>query len=57
MSAVKGVEPVSDRMSYIIWRGHNIGVNIHAITRDTIEDEILSICKLGFYHHSVTTTR
>jgi hypothetical protein len=37
ISAVKGVELVSDRMSYIILRGrwcHNIVLNVHAPTED-----------------------
>jgi hypothetical protein len=41
MSAVKRVEFVSDRMSYIILRGrwcHTIVLNIHAPTEDKIED-------------------
>jgi hypothetical protein len=41
ISAVKGVEFVSDRMSYIILRGrwcHIIVLNIHAPTEDKTDD-------------------
>jgi hypothetical protein len=41
ISAVKKVEFVSDRMSYIILRGHwcdIIGLNIHTPTKDKIDD-------------------
>jgi hypothetical protein len=41
ISAVKRVEPVSDRMSYIILRGrwcHIIVLNVHAPTEDKTDD-------------------
>jgi hypothetical protein len=41
ISAVKRVESVSDRMSYIILRGrwcHIIVLNVHAPTEDTIDE-------------------
>jgi hypothetical protein len=41
ISAVKRVEFVSDRMSYIILRGrwcHNIVLNVHALTDDKTDD-------------------
>jgi hypothetical protein len=40
ISAVKRVEFVSDRMSYIILRGycHIIVLNVHAPTEDTTDD-------------------
>jgi hypothetical protein len=48
MSAVKGVEPVSDRMSYIILRGHWCHVivpNVHAPTEDKTDDVKDSFCE------------
>jgi exonuclease III len=47
ISAVKGVEFVNDRMSYIIMRGHwfhIIVLNVHAPTEDKTDD-----VKYGFY--------
>jgi hypothetical protein len=38
ISAVKKVEFVIDRISYIILRGHIIVLNIHAPTEDKIDD-------------------
>jgi hypothetical protein len=41
MSAVKRVESISDRMSYIILRGswcHIIVLNVHYPTQDKIDD-------------------
>jgi hypothetical protein len=40
ISAVKRVEFVSDRMSYIILRGHwcYVDLNVHAPTEDKIDD-------------------
>jgi hypothetical protein len=41
ISAIKRVESVSDRMSYIILRGrwcHIIVLNVHAPTEDKIDD-------------------
>jgi hypothetical protein len=41
ISVIKRVEPVSDRMSYILLRGHwchIIVLNVHAPPEDKIED-------------------
>jgi hypothetical protein len=45
ISAVKRVEFVSDRMSYIILRGcwcHIVVLNVHAPTEDRIDDDVRS---------------
>jgi hypothetical protein len=55
-SAVKKVQSVSDRMSYIILRGrwcHIIVLNIHAPTEDTVDDVKDSFCKIGTCVRSV----
>jgi hypothetical protein len=52
ISTVKGVEFVSDRMSYIILRGrwlHIILLNVHAPTEDKIDDMKDSFCE-GLEH-------
>jgi hypothetical protein len=48
ISAVKMVEFVSDRMSYIILRGRwcNIVLNVHAPTKDKCDDAKDSFCYL-----------
>jgi hypothetical protein len=48
VSAVKRVEFVSDRMSYIILRGrwcHIIALNVHAPTEDKTDDVKDSFCE------------
>jgi hypothetical protein len=50
ISAVKRVEFVSDRMSYIILRGHwyDIVLNVHAPTEDKIDDRTDRFYKINF---------